>query len=333
MYAKEYFEGDYRCGHEGSCFDDAARASLTDLPLLARLRALVPSGRFLEIGCAGGAFLNAARASGYDVTGVEFSAEAAQFARETFGLPVITGDVADARLSGGSFALAYMGDVIEHLPDPVASLREIRRLLVPGGTLVMACPSQTNTLFSRTGFVLYRALGQEATVRLPPYHLFEYRPASMRSLLERCGFDRVKIAQGLIPPGTIALRGTAAERIAGMCAFAMDVYKTAPSAVRVLMLEVTRTPNALRAGSTPQTFASAVGIVADVVRRGQATGELRTDVEPLVAAASMLGAIEMTLTGLVMGVVRPPGPADEEIDRVKAQLIELVLGGLRAPAR
>jgi TetR/AcrR family fatty acid metabolism transcriptional regulator len=127
--------------------------------------------------------------------------------------------------------------------------------------------------------------------------------------------------------------GTAAERIAGMCAFAMDVYKTAPSAVRVLMLEVTRTPNALRAGSTPQTFASAVGIVADVVRRGQATGELRTDVEPLVAAASMLGAIEMTLTGLVMGVVRPPGPPDEEIDRVKAQLIELVLGGLRAPAR
>jgi SAM-dependent methyltransferase len=239
MYAKEYFEGDYRCGHEGSCFDDAARASLTDLPLLARLRALVPSGRFLEIGCAGGAFLNAARASGYDVTGVEFSAEAAQFARETFGLPVITGDVADARLSGGSFALAYMGDVIEHLPDPVASLREIRRLLVPGGTLVMACPSQTNTLFSRTGFVLYRALGQEATVRLPPYHLFEYRPASMRSLLERCGFDRVKIAQGLIPPGTIALRGTAAERIGKKSFHYINTAVTALSGAFGDRLEVT----------------------------------------------------------------------------------------------
>ena len=213
LYAKEYFEGDYRCGHEGSCFDDAARASLADLPLLSRLGALVPSGRFLEIGCAGGAFLNAARGAGYDVTGVEFSADAAQFARETFGLTVITGDVIDAKLPGGSFALAYMGDVIEHLPDPVASLREIRRLLLPGGTLVLACPSQTNTLFSRAGFALYRTLGREATVRLPPYHLFEYRPASIRSLLARCGFVRVTVAQGLIPPGRIALRGTAAERI------------------------------------------------------------------------------------------------------------------------
>jgi SAM-dependent methyltransferase len=213
MYTKEYFEGDYRCGHEGSCFEDASRASLVDLPLLDRLRALVPSGKFLEIGCAGGAFLNAARAAGYDVTGVEFSAEAAQFARDTFGLTVVTGDVAGAGLPEGSFALAYMGDVIEHLPDPVASLREIRRLLVPGGTLVMACPSQTHTLFSRAGFAVYRLLGREATVQLPPYHLFEYRPASMRFLLARCGYGGIRIAQGLIPPGRIALRGPAAQRV------------------------------------------------------------------------------------------------------------------------
>jgi TetR/AcrR family fatty acid metabolism transcriptional regulator len=94
---------------------------------------------------------------------------------------------------------------------------------------------------------------------------------------------------------------------------------------------VTRTPNALRAGSTPQTFAAAVGILADLVRQGQERGELRGDVEPVVAAAAVLGSLEMTLTGLVMGVVRPPGPTEEEIDRVKAQLVTLVLAGLRAP--
>jgi TetR/AcrR family fatty acid metabolism transcriptional regulator len=100
----------------------------------------------------------------------------------------------------------------------------------------------------------------------------------------------------------------------------------------VLILEVTRTPNALRAGSTPQTFAAAVGILADLVRRGQERGELRRDLEPVVAAAGVLGALEMTLTGLVMGLVRPPSPPEEEIDRVKEQLVALLLAGLRAPA-
>lgn len=213
MYAKEYFHGDFRCGHERSCFDDATRASLVDVALLERLRSLVPAGRLLEIGCAGGAFLNAARAAGYEVTGIEFSPDAAQFARDTFGLDVFTGEVGEARLPGGSFALVYMGDVIEHLPDPVATLREIRRLLRSGGTIVMACPSQTNTLFSRAGFAVYRALRREATVPLPPYHLFEYRPASMRSILERCGFTEIRITQGLIPPGSIALRGSGFQRL------------------------------------------------------------------------------------------------------------------------
>ena len=125
--------------------------------------------------------------------------------------------------------------------------------------------------------------------------------------------------------------GTASDKIAGVCGFVMDVFKTAPTAVRVLILEVTRTPNALRAGSTPQTFSAAVNILADVVRQGQATGELRGDIEPVVAAASLLGALEMTLTGLVMSVVRPAAPSEEEIDLVKGQLVGFLLAGLRSP--
>jgi TetR/AcrR family fatty acid metabolism transcriptional regulator len=126
---------------------------------------------------------------------------------------------------------------------------------------------------------------------------------------------------------------TACEKIAAVCGFVLDVYKTAPTAVRVLILEVTRTPNALRAGSTPQTLLAAMEILADVVRGGQASGELRRDVEPLVAAGAILGAMEMTLTGLVMAILRPAGPPEEEIDAVKAQLIGLVLGSLRATSR
>jgi TetR/AcrR family fatty acid metabolism transcriptional regulator len=110
----------------------------------------------------------------------------------------------------------------------------------------------------------------------------------------------------------------------------MDVFKTAPTAVRVLILEVARTPKVLRSGSTPETFFAAVAIIAEIVRTGQARGELRSDVEPVVAATGVLGALEMTVTGLVTGAVRPL-PADAtQIDAVKAQLVAFVLGGLRA---
>jgi TetR/AcrR family fatty acid metabolism transcriptional regulator len=123
--------------------------------------------------------------------------------------------------------------------------------------------------------------------------------------------------------------GGAAEQLAGICRFAIDVFKTAPAAVRVLLLEVARTPNALRAGSTRQTFESALGLVAEVVRRGQASGELRPELDPVIAAAGLLGALELSLTGMVVGVIETTG--EDQVERVKRGVVDLVLGGVLAP--
>ncbi|MEW6511327.1 MAG: class I SAM-dependent methyltransferase [Bacteroidota bacterium] len=212
LYTKEYFEGDFRCGHAGSCITSPLHDVLVDKGLLDRLKALKPGGRLLEVGCAAGTFLHAAKEAGFDVSGVEYSADAAQLARDRFGLRVFTGDVTGARFPSEAFDLVFLGDVVEHLPDPRATLREIRRILAPGGALVLACPSQTNTLFSRLGFLLYGMLGRRATVHLPPYHLFEFRPACMEALLARCGYERISIVQAAIPPSMINVRGTFPER-------------------------------------------------------------------------------------------------------------------------
>jgi TetR/AcrR family fatty acid metabolism transcriptional regulator len=120
--------------------------------------------------------------------------------------------------------------------------------------------------------------------------------------------------------------GSAAERLAGVCRFAVDVLKTAPAAVRVLLLEVAHTPNAMRSGSTRQTFEEAVRLVAELVREGQRAGELRRDADPAVAAAGLLGALEMSLTAMVTGVV--PCGTEAEVERAKQQVVAFVLGGL-----
>ena len=120
--------------------------------------------------------------------------------------------------------------------------------------------------------------------------------------------------------------GSAPEQLAGVCRFAIDVYRTAPAAVRVLLLEVSRTPNAFRAGSTQKTFKDAVGIVAGIVRRGQERGEIRSSVDPPVAAAGLLGALELTLTAMVTGLIGDS--SDEAIEAVKRGVVDLVLSGM-----
>jgi TetR/AcrR family fatty acid metabolism transcriptional regulator len=122
--------------------------------------------------------------------------------------------------------------------------------------------------------------------------------------------------------------GTAAEKLAGLFGFVFDVYKTAPAAVRVLMLEVTHTPQGLRAGTTRETFEKAVHLLAEIIRVGQARGELRKSAAPLVAATALLGAMELSLSGMVMGLV--PAQTEEDIDHVRDEAVAMVIEGLKA---
>ena len=213
FYSKEYFDGGYRCGHEGSYFDDETLTRLSDDTMLHRIKEYKSEGKFLEIGCAGGAFLNNARNFGYDVQGVEVSGEAADFARKKFNLNVITGNLEDANFQPEIFDIVFMGDVLEHLPDPTITMRHINRIIKKGGLLVILCPMQTNTLFSRFGFLAFNLIGRKATVNLPPYHLFEYRVKSLANLVKQFGFQPVTIKELAVPPAEIFLRGSILQRV------------------------------------------------------------------------------------------------------------------------
>ncbi len=124
--------------------------------------------------------------------------------------------------------------------------------------------------------------------------------------------------------------GPAAEQLSGICRFAVEVFRTSPAAVRVLLLEATRAPRLYRSGSTRRTFQEALRTVGEVVARGQDRGELRRDLDPLVVAASVLGALELCLTGMVTGILGDP--AGDAAQKVEHGLIELLLSGVRAPA-
>lgn len=145
-----------------------------------RLLSLVPSGgRLLEVGCACGFLLQAARARGFAVQGVEMSAWASAWAREHYGLDVRTGTLEAAAFAADTFDVVVLADVIEHLYDPAATVREIRRVLAPGGRLLLLTPD--------IGSLTARLAGRRWWGLLDD-HYFYFSRATLRRLLEREGF-------------------------------------------------------------------------------------------------------------------------------------------------
>lgn len=143
-----------------------------------------PRGRLLDVGCAGGNFLEwMQQIGGWEVSGVETGESAADQARQK-GLNVTTGDLFSAAYTGAYFDAVTLWDVIEHVPDPLALLREVHRILKPDGILVMRLPN-IDSLDARW-FGRYWA-GLDA-----PRHLYVFGLRTLDQLLRQSGFAAVQ---------------------------------------------------------------------------------------------------------------------------------------------
>ncbi len=106
-----------------------------------KIRQFVSSGRVLDIGCGRGHILYHLRRRGWTVYGVELSADAASHARDVLGLDVSIEGFHPDRFADESFDVIIMWHVLEHLPDLRAVLAGCRRMLRPGGLLVVSVPN------------------------------------------------------------------------------------------------------------------------------------------------------------------------------------------------
>jgi 2-polyprenyl-3-methyl-5-hydroxy-6-metoxy-1,4-benzoquinol methylase len=131
------------------------------------------SGRLLEIGCATGSFLNAAREAGWSTVGVEPVASSAQYAISELGLDVHVGTLESADFEPASFDVVYSNAVLEHVPSPSAVIREASRLLRDGGLFY----ADTVNLDSYT----WRFLGSRWKLFDPRMHLSMFTPATLEA--------------------------------------------------------------------------------------------------------------------------------------------------------
>lgn len=169
------------------------------------------TNKMLEVGCATGAVLAYMRERGWDVKGVEISRPQAEYARKERGLDITTLPLEENRFAASSFGMVSASHLIEHLNDPAGFVREVRRILVPGGVFIVTTPN---------------IAGLQARIFGPRWrsaifdHLYLFSTHTLRKLLRKEGFRIAKIvtwggiAKGFAPPGLKKIADRAAKRFA-----------------------------------------------------------------------------------------------------------------------
>ena len=179
-YGEDYWAG-YMEEQQGTARDNLW------IHIVDRIAAAIPvPGTLVDVGCGGGGFLARCRERGWKGIGFELSVGAAQHARQR-QLDVRLAGWPPCELADSSVQVVSMINVLDHLADPFAALKEAWRILAPGGLLYLRVPNgPLHTAVSRAS----RMAGlPDLSIR----HLFGFGAMSLRFHLARTGFEALTI--------------------------------------------------------------------------------------------------------------------------------------------
>ncbi len=157
------------------------------LDCLERLAPFAEARRLLDVGCYTGIFLELAQERGWEAWGVEPSRWAAEHGRRK-GLRVIASTLEEASFPDDFFHVVTMWDVIEHLTNPLRTLRESNRILKGGGLICI------HTMNIESPFA--KLMGPHWPW-LMEMHLYYFSPRTLEAMLKKAGFEVIRmVTQG-----------------------------------------------------------------------------------------------------------------------------------------
>jgi len=191
-YGKQYWLDHQQSQYALPTFHARAREDLPERNLhwlSTLLKYMPPPARVLELGCAHGSFVKLMKQAGYDAAGVEMSPWVVDFARRTFDIDVSVGPVEALSLPEGQLDAIALMDVIEHLPEPAATMSHCLSLLKPNGILLIQMPDfQENLDFDQLVAKNSPFLDQ---MKKSDEHLFLYSRRSITEFFRRLGAPHI----------------------------------------------------------------------------------------------------------------------------------------------
>jgi len=152
------------------------------------LQRVSPRTSILDVGASGGFFVSWALKRGFRAQGVELNGRLAASAKAQ-GYDVFHGTLAEAPESMSGYGAIFLGEVIEHVPDPRDLVRDCKKRLAPGGRLVITTPN-LDCMWSTSTFALYNWFGIPWSSCTPPYHVYQFSEVNLDRLLEQEGFKK-----------------------------------------------------------------------------------------------------------------------------------------------
>ncbi|MDR0557864.1 MAG: methyltransferase domain-containing protein [Treponema sp.] len=204
-YAKDYFFDFYKKQYGKTYIEDfpnlvqSGRKRLSHIVSVMKTRTVSPADcekpHVLDIGCAYGPFLVAAREEGFAPTGIEAAEDAASYVKNELGMPCfhvcfpLSHD--NALFSDGQFDVISLWYALEHFENTSAALTAINKLLKKGGVLAFSTPSFEGV--SAKGMPKARCARAAFLEKSPPDHYTVWSPSKTRGILRKFGFDLKKL--------------------------------------------------------------------------------------------------------------------------------------------
>lgn len=150
---------------------------------------IIPNGRYLDVGCGNGEFLYMMKR--INPSGEHYGVEPGNFNSEDIkahGLKVIKGTLEEACYPDNYFDIITLNHVFEHVNNPSETLKELKRILKPGGTLIIAVPNLNS--------LVYKIFGNYWWQLDTPRHLFTYSDTTLKQYTEKFNFKIEKMRYG-----------------------------------------------------------------------------------------------------------------------------------------
>lgn len=218
-----YYEGEDYFSHDASANSFIARTYRTVRRLALaskyrRIRAFVPSGSLVDVGCGTGELLQHLASRGYRVQGIE-PGDRARKAAQAKGLVVLSalGQLEATGVHDG----IMLWHVLEHLPDPSESLTTIFRALKPGGYIILAVPDRASWDSAH--------YGPTWAAWDVPRHLWHFRQQDIAALLNKSGFKKVRALPMWLDSFYIALLSERYRGRSGLTLWAIAILNGARS--------------------------------------------------------------------------------------------------------
>jgi 2-polyprenyl-3-methyl-5-hydroxy-6-metoxy-1,4-benzoquinol methylase len=137
-------------------------------------------GRVLDVGCGSGELLSLLKKDGWQCFGVEINPKAASYVKKLWQIDVKNKELKKNDFPAKNFDVIVLSHVLEHLPDPIQTLKIVRTALKDDGTLVIAVPN-----IRSINAKIFRSYWYALDV---PRHLLHFNSETLQKMLRRAGF-------------------------------------------------------------------------------------------------------------------------------------------------